>query len=75
MPLPSPLLLDQDALGVEVQVPEEEAKDSSGAVESLAAQEEVKLTFWRKAFYRPHKYLLNIVRVSSSHLRQITRSG
>ena len=43
---PSPLLLDQDALGVEVQVSEEAAKDSSGMVESLSAQEALKLVAW-----------------------------
>ena len=61
-PSPSSLVPDQDALGVEVQVPEEEAMDSSGVVESLAAQEEAKLVAWRKAFYRiPHKPLLRHV--------------
>jgi len=59
---PLPLLLDQDALGVEVQVSEETAKDGSEMVESLSAQEAVKLVAWRKAFYRiPHKHPLLIV--------------
>ena len=59
---PSSLVLDQDALGVEVQVPEEEAMDSLGVVESLAAQEEAKLVAWRKTFFRiPHKSLLHHV--------------
>ena len=40
---PSPLLLDQDALGVQVQVSEEAAKDGSEMVESLSAQVAVKL--------------------------------
>jgi len=47
---PSPLLLNQDALGVEVQVSEEAAKDGSEMGESLSAQEAVKLVAWRKAF-------------------------
>ena len=61
---PSPLLLNQDTLGVEVQVSEkkEEARDGSEMVKSLSAQEAVKLVAWRKAFYRnPHKSLLQIV--------------
>jgi len=37
------LLLDQDALGVQVQVSEEAAKDGSEMVESLSAQVAVKL--------------------------------
>jgi len=58
-PSPSSLVLNQDALRVEVQVPEEEAMDGPGLVESLAAQEEAKLVAWRKASYRiPHKPLL-----------------
>jgi len=56
------LVPDQDDLGVEVQVPEEEAMDGPGVVESLAAQEEAKLVAWRKAFYRiPHKPLFHHV--------------
>jgi len=39
----SSLVFDQDALGAKVQVPEEEAMDGQGVVESLAAQEEAKL--------------------------------
>ena len=61
-PSPSSLVLDQDALGVEVQVPEEEAMDNLGVVESLAAHEEAKLVAWRKAIYRtPHKPLFHNV--------------
>jgi len=58
---PSPLLLDQDVLGVEVQVSEEEIKDGSEMVESLSAQEAVKLVAWRKAFHRiSHKTFLQV---------------
>jgi len=47
---------------MEVQVSEEEAKDVSGVVDCLSAQEEVKLVAWRKAFNRiPHKPPLQIV--------------
>ena len=61
-PSPTSLVLDQDALGVEVQVPEEEVMDGPGVVESLAAQEEAKLVAWLKTFYRiPHKSLLHHV--------------
>jgi len=61
-PSPSSLVLDQDALGVEVQMPAEEAMDGQGVVESLAAQGEAKLVAWRKAFHRiPHKPLLHHV--------------
>jgi len=61
-PSPSSLVLDQDALGVGVQVPEEEAMHGSGVVESLSVQEEAKLVAWRKAFYRiPCKPLLHHV--------------
>ena len=49
---PSPLLLNQDAFGFEVQVSEEAANDGSEMVESLSAQEAVKLVAWRKAFNR-----------------------
>ena len=58
---PSLLLLDQDALGAEVQVSEEAAKNGSEMVESLSAQEKVKLVAWRKAFHRiPHKTFLQV---------------
>ena len=64
-PSPSSLVLEQDAMGVEVQVPEEEAVDGPGVVESLAAQEEVKLVAWRKAVYRiPTSLLFTMCRVS-----------
>jgi len=49
---PSSLLLDQDALGVEVQVPEEEDMDGPGVVTNLTAQKEAKLAACRKAFYK-----------------------
>jgi len=40
----------------------EETMDGQGVVESLAAQEEVKLVAWRKAFHRiPHKPLIHHV--------------
>ena len=59
---PSPLSLDQVTLGMEVQVPEEEAMVSLGVVTSLAAQEKVKLTAWQQAFSRiPHKSFLQSV--------------
>ena len=50
---PSPLLLDQDALGVEVHVSEEEKEMqvSEEEVESLLTQEE-KLISWRMCFGR-----------------------
>jgi len=55
------LLLDQDVLGVEVQVSEEAIKDGSEMVESLSAQEAVKLVAWRKALHRiPHKTFLQV---------------
>jgi len=61
-PSPSSLVLDQDAMGAEVQVPEDEAMDCPGLVESLAAQQEAKLVAWRKALYRiPHKPILHHV--------------
>jgi len=43
---PSPLLLDQITLGMEVQVPEEEVMVGPGVVASLASQEKAKLTAW-----------------------------
>ena len=59
---PSPLSLDQVSLGMEVQVPEEEATVSPGGVVSLTAQEKAKLTVWRQAFSRiPHKSPLQSV--------------
>jgi len=64
--LPSSLVLDQDTLGVEVQVPEEEALDGPGVVESLAAQDEEKLVAWWKAFYRsPTSLFFTMCRMSS----------
>ena len=51
--------LDQVTLGMEVQVPEEEAMVSPGVVAYLAAQEKVKLTAWQQDFSRiPHKSFL-----------------
>ena len=65
-PSPSLLLLDQDALGVEVQVPEEEAMDNLGVVESLAAQEEAKLVAWpgRPSIGSPTSLFFTTCRVS-----------
>ena len=64
-PSPTSLVLDQDALGVEVQVPEVEAMDGPGVVESLAAQDEEKLVAWWKAFYRsPTSLFFTMCRVS-----------
>ena len=60
---PSPLLLDQDVLGVEVQVSEEAIKDGSEMAESLSAQEVVKLVAWRKSFHRiPNKTFLQVAK-------------
>ena len=56
---PSPLVLYQDVLGVDVQVSEEAIKDGSEMVESLSAQEAVQLVAWRKTFRRiPYKTFL-----------------
>jgi len=58
---PSPLVLDQDVLGVDVQVSEEAIKDGSEMVESLSAQEAVQLLAWRKTFRRiPYKTFLQV---------------
>jgi len=54
-------VLDQDVLGVDVQVSEEAIKDGSEVVESLSAQEAVKLVAWRKTSRRiPHKTFLQV---------------
>ena len=45
---PSPVSLDQVTLGMEVQVPEEEAMVGPGVVAFLAAQEKAKLTAWQQ---------------------------
>jgi len=59
---PSPVSLDQVTLGMEVQVPEEEAMVGPGVVAFLAAQEKAKLTAWQQAFSRiPHKSFLQSV--------------
>ena len=59
---PSPVLLDQVTLGMEMQVPEEEAMVGPGVVAFLAAQEKAKLTAWQQAFSRiPHKFFLQSV--------------
>jgi len=56
---PSPLVLDQDILGVDVQVSEEAIKNGSEMVESLSAQEAVQLVAWRKTFRQmPYKNFL-----------------
>jgi len=44
---PSPVSIDQVTLGMEVQVPEEEAMVGPGVVAFLAAQEKAKLTAWQ----------------------------
>jgi len=59
---PSTVSLDQVTLGLEVQVPEEEAMVGPGVVAFLAAQEKAKLTAWQQAFSRiPHKSFLQSV--------------
>ena len=56
---PSPLKLDHDVLGVDVQLSEEAIKDGSEMVESLSVQEAVRLVSWRKTFRRiPYKTFL-----------------
>jgi len=59
---PSPVSLDQVTLGMEVQVPEEEAMVGLGVVVFLAAQEKAKLTAWQQAFSSvPHQSFLQSV--------------
>ena len=59
---PSPVSLNQVTLGMEVQVPEEEAIVGQGVVAFLAAQEKAKLTAWQQAFSRiPQKSFLQSV--------------
>ena len=54
--------LRRPILGMEVQVPEEEAIVGPGVVAFLAAQEKAKLTAWQQAFSRiPHKSFLQSV--------------